>query len=667
MSTRRPPDDGAAPPFRVLGPFEVFVDDRRLELGGPRIRTLLALLTANAGRVMQVGALVDALWGTDAPPDGAQTVRTYVSRLRRSLSAAGRLIVTHQVGYALRLVPGALDAGNFERLVATGRDALTASRHADAVTRLTSALELWRGDAYAEFGDVPLLHSEAGRLAAMRLAATEDRIDAELATGASSGLLDELTELTERHPGHDRVWGQLMIALYRAGRQVDAVEVFGRARAVLVGRFGLDPSAQLTEIHRRLLNNDARLLGVPAAVTTTSVPARDDLPGAVARFTGRAAELSRLLAVPTGPPAAVAAIDGMAGIGKTTLAVHAAHLLADHYRDARLFLDLHGHTPGRAPTTPMAALDTLLRALGVPGGRIPDDLDARAALWRAELATRSVLVVLDDAADLAQLRPLLPGTARTLVLVTSRHRLVGLDSALSVSLDVLPEADAAALFAGVLGDDRAADAGAVHDVVDRCGYLPLAIRLAAARLRARPSWPVRYLAERLRGLGWPLAELEADDCGVAAALAPSCDRLAPPARRMFRLLGLHPGPDFDAPAAAALAAIAVPEAERLLEHLVDDHLLRQSAAGRYRFHALVRRHAHAAALAEESEPERRAALRRVVDFSRHTTHRPSDERPPISLGPAAAVSFPSSTPATAADATPAEVVRIAGFAREIRS
>jgi DNA-binding SARP family transcriptional activator len=646
-------------PFRVLGPFEVCVDDRRLELGGPRIRTLLAVLTANAGRVMQVGALVDALWGADAPPEAAQTVRTYVSRLRRSLAAAGQLIVTHPVGYTLRLVPDALDAGNFERLVAAGRDALTAARPADAAARLTSALELWRGDAYAEFGDVPLLRSEAGRLAAMRLAATEDRIDAELATGASSGLLDELTELTERHPGHDRVWGQLMIALYRAGRQVDAVEVFGRARAVLAGRFGLDPSARLTEIHRRLLNNDARLLGVPAAVATSPVPARDDLPGDVARFTGRTAELSRLVAVPPGSPAAVvAAIDGMAGVGKTTLAVHAAHLLAGNHRDARLFLGLHGHTPGRPPTTPMAALDTLLRALGVPGSRIPDDLDARAARWRAELATRSALVVLDDAADLAQIRPLLSGTARTLVLVTSRRRLVGLDSALSVSLDALPEADAVALFAGVLGDDRAADTGAVHDVVDRCGYLPLAIRLAAARLRARPSWPVRYLAERLRGLGWPLAELEADGCGVAAAIAPSCDHLAPPARRMFRLLGLHPGPDFDAPAAAALAAVAVPEAERLLENLVDDHLLRQSAAGRYRFHALVRRHAHAAALAEEPEPERRAALRRV-DSSRHPAHHGG--RPPISLGPAAAVSFPSSTPATPAGVTPA-----VGFAREIR-
>lgn len=636
MSTRRPADDETAPPpFRVLGPFEVCVGDRRLELGGPRIRTLLAVLTANAGRVMRVGALVDALWGTDAPPEAAQTVRTYVSRLRRSLAAAGQLIVTHQVGYTLRLAPDALDAVHFEHLVTTGRDALTAERHADAVARLTRALRLWRGDAYAEFGDVPLLRAEAGRLAAMRLAATEDRIDAELATGAGSALLDELTALTERHPGHDRLWGQLMIALYRAGRQVDAVEVFGHARAVLVGRFGLDPSARLTEIHRRLLNNDARLLGVPAAIAAP-VRARDDLPGDVARFTGREEELARLVAASTG----TAAIDGMAGIGKTALAVHAAHLLAGHYRDARLFLDLHGHTPGRAPTTPLAALETLLRALDVPAGRIPADLDACAALWRAELATRSVLVVLDDAAGLAQLRPLLPGTARTRVLVTSRRRLVGLDSGTGVSLDVLPEADAAALFAGVLGDERAADTGAVRDVADRCGYLPLAIRLAAARLRARPSWTVRYLAERLRGRGWPLAELEADDAGVAAALAPSYDHLDPAARRLFRLLGLHPGPDFDAPAAAALAAVTVPEAERLLEDLVDDHLLRQSTAGRYRFHALVRRHAHTAALAEEPESGRRAALRRMVDFSRRGTRAP-DERPPISLGPAAAVSFPA--------------------------
>jgi hypothetical protein len=413
-----------------------------------------------------------------------------------------------------------------------------------------------------------------------------------------------------------------MIALYRAGRQADAVAAFTRARTVLVGRFGLDPSPQLTAIHRQLLDNDARLLAAPAPVAVTS--ARNDLPGDIGDFTGRTAELARL--ADATPFVTVKAIDGMAGVGKTALAVRAAHRLAAHYPDAKLFVDLHGHTPGQSPTSAMAALDTLLRALDVPDSRIPADPDARAALWRAEVATRSMLVVLDNAADVAQIRPLLPGAGRSLILITSRRRLVGLEVDDSVSLDVLTESDAVSLFGG---DDR----DAARDVVEQCGYLPLAIRLAAARLRARPSWTVRYLADRLKRGGWPLAEFEAADRGVAAAM--SCHQLAPLAQRMFRLLGLHPGTDFDAPAAAALADVQVSEAERLLENLVDDHLLRESTPGRYHFHPLTRRHAHATALADEPDPH--AALRRVVDFYLHTAHQGArlldEQHPPISAPP----------------------------------
>jgi DNA-binding SARP family transcriptional activator len=605
-------DGPSAPPFRVLGPFEVSAGERRLDVGGPRLRTLLALLIANAGRVTRVSTMVDALWGTDEPPEAAQTARTYVSRLRRSLAPAGQLIVTHSTGYVLRLAAEALDAARFERLVAAGREALAASRPAAATAELAAALELWRGDAYSEFADVPLLRAEAVRLDAMRLAATADRIDAELATGAGVALVDELMALTVRHPGDERLWGQLMIALYRAGRHAEAVAAFSRARAVLVGRFGLDPSPQLTEIHRQLLHNDAGLLAAPVTVTA----ARNDLPCDLGDFTGRMAELARL--TDAAPAVAVRAIDGMTGVGKTALAVRAAHRLAARYPDAQLFIDLHGHTPGRSPTSSMTALGRLLRALDVPNSRIPADPDARAALWRAEAAMRSMLVVLDNAADVAQVRPLMPGAGHSLTLITSRRRLVGLDVDDCVSLDVLTTSDAVSLFGG---DDREA----ARDVVEQCGHLPLAIRLAAARLRSRPSWTVRQLADRLKRDGWPLAEFEAADRGVAAAM--SCHHLDPLAQRMFRLLGCYPGPDFDAPAAAALADVEVTEAERLLEKLVDDHLLREDAAGRYRFHPLTRRHAHAAALAEEADPD--AALRRLMDF--HRDYRLPDQQPPISV------------------------------------
>ncbi|ADJ46509.1 SARP family transcriptional regulator [Amycolatopsis mediterranei S699] len=638
------------PEFRVLGPFEVLVHGRPLDLGGPRIRTLLALLIANAGRVISVDTMASALWDVDATPGTPRTVRTYMSRLRRSLApgaalGGGDLIETRAAGYALRLEPALLDAREFERLVTAGRTALAADP-VTAADRLSRALALWRGDAYEDFSGTAALLAETRRLQALRLGALQDRIDADLATGAGEALIGELTALSDRHPGHERLWGQLMTALYRAGRQADALDTFARARVVLVERFGLDPTPRLTGLHHRILDNDPRLFPPSPSRPVTGRPAgtiRNDLPGDIADFTGREPELSRLLSardgvVHTAPTAVVIeAIDGMAGIGKTTLAIHAAHRLAGHYRDAQLFIDLHGHTSGQAPITPAAALDTLLRALGVAADRIPLEPDARAALWRAELAGRSVVVVLDNAADAAQVRPLLPGSPGTLLLITSRRRLVGLEAAHILSLDVLPEATAVALFSGIVADDRpAAEAAAVRDVVALCGHLPLAIRIAAARLRTRPAWTVAHLADRLRQAGRPLAELSAGDRSVAAAFALSYEHLDEAGQRMFRLLGLNPGPDIDVPAAAALAAVAPAEAERLLESLVDDHLLQQPATGRFRFHDLVRQHAQATALADEPAPARTAALRRLVGFHLHTGHRGSrlldQQHPPIDVG-----------------------------------
>jgi tetratricopeptide (TPR) repeat protein len=368
---------------------------------------------------------------------------------------------------------------------------------------------------------------------------------------------------------------------------------------------------------------------------------RNYLPGDIADFAGRRTELARLIAdTATGaPPTAmvIEALDGMAGVGKTTLAVHAAHRLGSRYPDAQLFIDLHGHTPSQQPVTPMAALDALLRALGVPGEEIPNDLDARAARWRAELASRSVLVLLDNAADAAQVRPLLPGTTRSLTLITSRRRLVDLETTQVMSLDVLAEDDAVALFTGVVGIDRVAgQADAVREVVARCGLLPLAVRIAAARLRSRPSWTVRHLADRLRQAQSPLAELSVGDRSVAAAFTLSYEHLDPARRRMFRLLGVHPGPDIDTEAAAALAAVDAAEAGRLLESLVDDHLLRQLTAGRYQLHDLVRQHARTVALTDEPDAARLDARRRVIDFYLHSAYRASrlldQQHPPIDLG-----------------------------------
>jgi tetratricopeptide (TPR) repeat protein len=314
----------------------------------------------------------------------------------------------------------------------------------------------------------------------------------------------------------------------------------------------------------------------------------------------------------------VLAIDGMAGIGKTALAIHAAHRLAGRYPDGQLFVDLQAHTAGHEPVEAGAALETLLRQLGVPAERLPAALAARAALWRAELAGRRTVVVLDNAADTAHVRPLLPGASGSLVLITSRRRLIDLDGAHAMSMDVLPARDGVELFASIVGERAQAEPSAVLDVLQLCGFLPLAVRIAAARLRHRPRWSVGYLAGRLRDERRRLAELATSDRGVAAAFTLSYEHLDPARQRMFRLLGVHPGRDVDVHAAAALAGVPADDAETLLEDLLDAHVLAQHEPGRYTFHDLLREHARATAAAEESEAARHDALTRLLDHYRHT-------------------------------------------------
>jgi tetratricopeptide (TPR) repeat protein/transcriptional regulator with XRE-family HTH domain len=356
---------------------------------------------------------------------------------------------------------------------------------------------------------------------------------------------------------------------------------------------------------------------VPPGTAASSVPdgVPRQLPAPPPGFTGRVAELADLHGVRDAATVVITAIDGMAGIGKTALAVHAAHRLARHYPDGQLFLDLHGYTEGVAPVEPGDALERVLRALGVPGAQIPDGLEDRAALYRSRLADRKMLVVLDNAASEEQVAPLLPGAAGCLVVVTTRRRLVGLDHTRTLSLDVLPQPDAIELFARTAAVD---DDASVAEVVELCGRLPLAIRIAAARLRSRPSWTATHLAARLRDLQERLGELEAGSRSVTATLDLSYLQLAPDVQRAYRLCGLHPGTDLDLYAAAALVDTAVREAERLISELLETHLVQEPVPGRYRFHDLVRAHATATATRDNSEPDRRAALTRLLGHYAHT-------------------------------------------------
>ncbi|WP_084959824.1 ATP-binding protein [Thermoactinospora rubra] len=380
-------------------------------------------------------------------------------------------------------------------------------------------------------------------------------------------------------------------------------------------------SASVRALAEALDLNAAEVETLTRALSTNPEPSRPtrttprQLPTDVAAFVGRGRELSMLTETGDAGTIQIIAIDGMAGVGKTALAVHAAHRLASRFPDGDLFVDLQGYTEGMAAADPADALARVLEVLGVPGESIPQHLDDRAALYRSLLASRKMLIVLDNATDEAQVRPLLPGAGSCLVLVTSRRRLVGLDDARLVSVDILPLADAIALFTGTAGQERVADAphGALAEVVRRCGLLPLAIRLAAARLKAHPAWSVAHLLERLEEQRRLLSELRAGQRSVTAALNMSYQELAPAERRAYRLLGLHAGADIPRDAAAALLGATVARTDLFLDRLLEAHLLQEPVAGRYRFHDLIRAHAAATAIEEEPEADRRAALARLLD------------------------------------------------------
>ncbi|MEV4760135.1 BTAD domain-containing putative transcriptional regulator [Micromonospora sp. NPDC049559] len=669
--------------FRVLGPVAAPGADAA-RLGSRKQRLTLAVLLCHAGEVVSADRLVQALWDDDPPRTAYDNLRLYVYKLRQ---VVGRdTIRRFPAGYLLDLPHGELDLHRFDDLVHSGDQAVRRGATGTAARRYGEALALWRGPAYGDLAEHPALRDEANRLYESRLTVLGKRIDADLALGRHAEIVAELTTLAARHPLRERLQGQLMLALYRAQRQADALAVFARAREVLADELGVDPGPALTALHERILRADPALAepghpladGPPAGAAAGTDRAggtghrpgaagrgsdgsggagRSGGPGAAGRgsdgsggagrsgaertggngdrggaessntlprdvpdFTGRQEELDRLLAVldtgrgEAGAAVVISAIDGMAGIGKTALAVRAAHRLAGDYPDAQLFVDLHAHTADQQPRDPAAALDLLLRSLGVPAEQIPDGVDQRAARWRAELAGRRALVVLDNAASAGQVRPLLPGTPGCLVLVTSRNRLVDLEAAQTLALDVLPPAEAAALFARIVGEQRSrAEPAAVDEAVALCGRLPLAIRVAAARLRHRRGWSVAHLVERLRDTRYRLRELQAGEHDIAAAFDLSYRQLDAAHRRLFRLLGLHPGPGVDPYAAAALAGTPPRETERLLEDLLDVHLLQQDGPDRYHFHDLVREYAKQRAEAEEPPERRRAAITRLAD------------------------------------------------------
>ncbi|MEU5880135.1 BTAD domain-containing putative transcriptional regulator [Spirillospora sp. NPDC047279] len=615
--------------FAVLGPVRAWAGGAEAALGGPQQRALLAVLLLNGGRAVPIDHLVDTLWGNEPPARAVGTLRTYVSRLRLALErdrTRPEFLVSAGDGYALRVPAHHLDAAVFEDLAAQARDARERGDLARARELLGRALDRWDGATALAGLPGPFAAAQRARLAERRLAVLEARIEADLAAGGHAEIVGELAVLTADHPLRESLRALQMLALYRCGRQAEALEVYAEARRLLAGELGIEPGAELRETHERVLRAEAEAEPAPSpAVAPPPVPAPPApvppapappaaLPADLADFTGRAAAIERLtslLTVAERTAPAIAAVSGIGGVGKTALAVHVGHAVRASYPGGQLYVDLHG--AGAHPAEPAAVLGEFLRALGVPGAAVPETEGERAALYRTRLAGARVLIVLDNARDAAQIRPLLPGSPGCAVLVTSRARPTGVPGLRLVDLDVPDPAEAAALFAAVAGPGRVAgEARAVRRAVTLCGHLPLAVRIAAARLAARPGWTVAGLAARLEDERRRLPELRLGDLDVEATFRLGYDQLDAGQARAFRLLALPETGSFAPAAAAALLGVDRWTADDLLETLVDLGLLDSPAAGRYRFHDLLWLFARQVSGEDDPAAERRAALTRLL-------------------------------------------------------
>ena len=584
--------------YRILGPLEVSADGRAIEIGGLRQRALLAILLLRANESVPRDVLVHELWGARPPPGAQDSLEVYISRLRKALAAAadGPVVLTRHGAYCLPLTDEQLDVRRFERLLAEGRSSLAAGAPEPAAASLRAALQLWRGSPLADLSYEPFAQADIGRLEEMRLGAVEDRIDADLALGRHTDVVSELEVLTAQHPLRERLWAQRMLALYRGGRQADALDVYQRLRATLVEELGIEPGAELRTVQQRILAQDPalaaagpgqRAAAVPAVVVTRPVPVPRELPAGVDGFTGREAELAELdwmlpVAAGGGPdqlagPVVISAVAGTAGVGKTALAVRWAHRVAGQFPDGQLYVNLRGYDPGQA-MTPGEALAAFLRAMGVADQDIPLEETERAARYRSLLAGRRMLVVLDNAATEQQVRPMLPGTGTAMVLVTSRDSLAGLvarDGAQRLDLDLLPLAEAVTLLRTLIGERADTDPAVAETLAGLCARLPLALRVAAELAATRPEAPLAELVAELAGRRDRLELLDtgADPhSAVASVFSWSYQHLPADAARMFRLLGLHPGQDWDQYAAAALSDTAsVAQAARMLGGLARAH------------------------------------------------------------------------------------------------
>jgi DNA-binding SARP family transcriptional activator/tetratricopeptide (TPR) repeat protein len=680
VAVDRATPSGSTPALRwgVLGPLLVrdgSGNDVRVPAG--RLRTLLALLLMRANRLVPVDEIADVLWDGRPPDDAVGTVRVYMTRLRRVLGpdAAARLL-TRRPGYVCQAGEDEFDLARFEELCRRAGAAAREQRWMRAAGLLTEALGLWRGIPLADVAPGLLRDRESPRLTRLRLQAVEDSIDARLHLRQYGQLIPQLRDLVETEPLREHLHAQLMRALAHTGRRAEALQVYRRAHRTLVEHLGIEPGPELRDLHHRILTGDEltgdELTGdeepVAAGRQSAPRPARSfvvprQVPAGVRHFVGRTAELTLLSDLLNEQAAAgtvvISQIGGTAGIGKTTLAVHWAHLNADRFSDGQLYIDLRGFDPTGTPVAPGAAVRQFLAALDVPASRIPADEDAQIGLYRSRLADRRMLVLLDNARDAEQVRPLLPGTPGCLVLVTSRTQmpsLVARDGAVPLMLDLLTTPEARDLLTRRLGAERLArHEHVVDELIALCARLPLALNIAAAQAALRPTHPLPSLVDELRGERPRLDALSTADgtADLRAVFSWSYRTLGPAAARMFRLLALHPLPDTSLPVAASLAALPAADTRHALDELTAACLVQEPTPGRYTLHDLLRVYGAERARDEDDDTQRRDAARRMCDFYSHTAHDAAQLMAPHRSLVRPAAPAPGTVPAQLPDATAA--------------
>ena len=677
----------------MLGPLEVQTERGWTGVGAPKWRTVLAVLLLNPGQVVSIDRLIAEVWPGKPPRTATNLVSIYVHRLRGLIGEAeGQILVTRAPGYQIMIASEDLDTQRFAALTAEARTQLSGGDARRAAELLSQALTLWRGSALADVPPSALISAEAGRLEESRVEAQVLKMEADLGCGEHARVVPEARRLLADHSIREELWTLLLRALQGSGRQAEALEAYGQAREVIAEELGVDPGAELQRLYQQILAADAGHeppgarpqattespdgppsaaspaspaspanpvspaspgRAAPASAAPQPLPQLAQLPADIPDFTGRAEhvqDLRDLLAGPRRPdsPGAVvvAAVIGAGGLGKTTLAVHTAHLLRKEFPDGQLYINLLGASQHPAP--PSDVLARFLRDLGMNPARIPVEEEERSARYRSLLTDRRVLIVLDDAMDAAQVRPLLPGSASCAVLVTSRGRMPDLAGSRVVDLDVLAPPEARTLFAGIVGADRAeADQQATAEVLTACAGLPLAIRIAGARLASRGGWNVRTLARRVSDERGRLDELQVGNLAVRACFEVSFASLSGSGQpgsvdpaRAFRLLGVWPGPSIGLAAAVALLGQPESAVADALEVLVDAHLLDSPGPDVYRFHDLLRVYAADRARAQETEQDRRDAIIRLLTWYLHSMEAaarvisPQHTRVPLDTPPA---------------------------------